>query len=139
MPYADPVVAKAYHKKKAAEWYQKNKTLTKARSKARRDVVRKALKSYINEIKASVTCIHCSEGIPISLDFHHTNPRTKVAGVADMVHSQDRTKIDAEMIKCVVICKNHHAQLHAGIIKVSKRRLATQLTALKRKIKELSK
>lgn len=54
-----------------------------------------------------------------SLDFHHVNPQEKDFGIATMkTNSFDSLK--KELDKCVMLCKNCHAEVHAGLINLDK-------------------
>ncbi len=68
----------------------------------------------INQYK-SQGCVKCPEKELVCLDLHHTDPNEK-----DFTISQARTlswsKIEKELKKCIVVCRNCHAKLHAGLI-----------------------
>jgi len=48
-----------------------------------------------------------------ALDFHHINPKDKSFAL-DLRSLSNRTqsKIDAEVCKCTLVCRNCHAELH---------------------------
>ncbi len=54
-----------------------------------------------------------------ALDFHHLNPKTKsfALSVKGLCYSWDSIKKEAE--KCVLLCKNCHAEVENNIIKLS--------------------
>ena len=60
-------------------------------------------------------CIRCGYKLPEGIDFHHLDPSIKEFGIAQ---AQNRCKFDdtlkAELQKCAPLCKNCHAEFHAG-------------------------
>ena len=55
-----------------------------------------------------------------ALHFHHINPEEKKFTISDAGSRKSFTKeeIDAEIKKCVLVCANCHAEIHAGLIKL---------------------
>lgn len=54
-------------------------------------------------------CIRCGETDPLVLDFDHLDIENKIMSISDLVVSGAKWKrIDAEMYKCRVLCKNCH-------------------------------
>lgn len=50
---------------------------------------------------------------PSALVFHHKSPKEKLFGLGHgNVYSWERTK--KELDKCVLLCRNCHAELHAA-------------------------
>ena len=71
----------------------------------------KAVKELGKELKC---CICGYDKCVSSLDFHHLDPSQKDIGVGQMRgHSFQRIKREIE--KCVVLCKNCHSEVHAGV------------------------
>lgn len=55
------------------------------------------------------TCIN-------SLDLHHINPEEKDSGLADLRANHGRwALIVEELRKCILVCRNCHGEIHAGI------------------------
>jgi uncharacterized protein (UPF0212 family) len=51
-----------------------------------------------------------------SLDFHHINPKEKEFGFAKiMANPKSWEKIANELRKCILVCKNCHGEIHAGV------------------------
>lgn len=72
---------------------------------------------WINDYKVSKTCLVCSEVDYACLEFHHLDGEEKEATISQMVANKvSDEKILLEIDKCIVICSNHHRQLHAGHI-----------------------
>jgi hypothetical protein len=63
-------------------------------------------------------CLACGYNRYVgALDFHHTDPATKTAGIAEMLRSpQAWTTIRAELDKCVILCNRCHAEVHGGAL-----------------------
>jgi len=52
------------------------------------------------------------------LDFHHKVPIDKKFGIAKS-HTRSLEEARAEAAKCILVCKNCHALIHAGIIQIT--------------------
>lgn len=48
-----------------------------------------------------------------SLDFHHIDPTTKEFGIAGNNFSKKRIEVEIE--KCVLVCRNCHGEIEAGL------------------------
>ena len=50
-----------------------------------------------------------------AFDFHHLDPTQKEFGIASkgMTRGLDKTRVEAE--KCLLLCKNCHAEVEAGM------------------------
>lgn len=72
-------------------------------------------KEWMRSIKEQLIC-PCGEDHIACLTFHHRDPNTKETvrgGISQCVHQGWSTKrIEAEMLKCEVLCMNCHAKLH---------------------------
>jgi predicted HNH restriction endonuclease len=49
-----------------------------------------------------------------ALDFHHL--RDKSFSISKEGYTRSWEKIKAELQKCILVCKNCHAEIHAGLI-----------------------
>lgn len=67
---------------------------------------------YVRQTKKESSCTICGEKDWRCLDFHHTDPATKLFGVG---HTGTRRleAVQAEIAKCKVVCANCHRKLHA--------------------------
>ena len=54
-----------------------------------------------------------------ALHFHHKNPRQKEFGLAQNGLTRSWERVRKELEKCVLICANCHAEIHAGITQLS--------------------
>jgi 5-methylcytosine-specific restriction endonuclease McrA len=59
-------------------------------------------------------CVLC--GVTNHLHFHHLNPDTKERNVSNFLYFKDIEVVEAELLKCVLLCSNCHAYCH-GLIK----------------------
>ncbi len=68
----------------------------------------------INLYKSS-GCIVCKETELSCLDLHHTDPEQKDFTISD-ARTLSWKRIESELQKCAVLCRNCHAKFHAGVI-----------------------
>jgi hypothetical protein len=71
-----------------------------------------------NKLKAG-GCVNCGEKELCCLDFHHIGEKSFGIGGSDGKNNMSyRTpkSIELEAAKCIVLCRNCHAKLHAGLI-----------------------
>lgn len=60
-------------------------------------------------------CVICSyDKHPNSLDFHHLDPDTKESSLRNLRLMQWE-KYKTEIDKCVLVCRNCHGEIHAGL------------------------
>lgn len=52
------------------------------------------------------------------LDFHHIDPREKDFGISSKGLTRNWDAIKQELDKCVLLCRNCHGEVHAGITKL---------------------
>lgn len=64
----------------------------------------------ISEWKAERGCVKCGENDAACLDMHHTDPSTKDNDPSRVGKFETFLK---EAQKCVVLCRNCHAKVHA--------------------------
>lgn len=69
-----------------------------------------AFRQWWNEYKSRLTC-ECGESHPACIQFHHTDDN-KEGGVSELVTKGNKTKVLAEVSKCIPICANCHFKLH---------------------------
>lgn len=108
MAYKDPEEMRQYK----AAWYKKNKD-------QHCDNVRRRVKEYQQEIRKYIEgirskgCSRCPESDPCCIDFHHRDPAEKEMSIAVIVRrSWSYKRLDAEIAKCDLLCRNCHAKLH---------------------------
>ena len=60
-------------------------------------------------------CEVCGEDCWLALDFHHIDPATKSFAICTaMSRGWKRSRIEPELAKCILLCRNCHAILHWG-------------------------
>jgi len=94
-----------------AQYYALNKVYRRNQVRERQ----KDLKEAIDTYKLDKGCSECGyKKCSRALQFHHTNSDEKEHNICRMV-TQGRSlkSIFAEIEKCVVLCANCHAELHA--------------------------
>lgn len=76
-------------------------------SKARR-------KMFHNLVKATFPCYNCGSRNMSKLHFHHWNPHTKMATIANITSSpiHDFEDLINEISKCMVLCRDCHSKVH---------------------------
>ena len=89
------------------QWYARN-----AKKKMAWQLRRRAdMKAWLAAKK--VACRECGEPRIACLDFHHYDSKTKEVNIAHAVHrGWSKKRIEAELLKCIVLCGNCHAKLH---------------------------
>lgn len=102
--------ARSYHKSAYMEKYSNQVSV---RNKQRADVA----KQLLNDYKEAHPCVVCGETCVACLDFHHTDPTQKDFTVSQRQNGSLALLME-EVQKCVVVCRNCHAKIHAGLIGV---------------------
>lgn len=75
------------------------------------------MKDHADAVKSSEGCHFCGEGEVAALQFHHIDPQEKLFGISDAWKGGwSMADFVAEIAKCITICANCHAKLHAGVI-----------------------
>ncbi len=92
---------------KNKERYRKNKQYYIDKAQTRINAIRQWLVEY----KVSIGC-PCGENHPACLHFHHRIPAEKEFEICDAVLTRAKSRIEAEIEKCDVLCANCHAKLH---------------------------
>jgi hypothetical protein len=101
---------------KSRENYLSNKEKFKSRCKKRRE----ERKGFLDDLAVKYGCqnVNCNwngKYLPCQLDFHHLDPKTKRKEVAKM-HTASWETIINEVNKCVILCRNCHAEVHHGAL-----------------------
>ena len=108
MPYKD----RERQLEAQAEHYKQNKDTYNSRRKTSRDYK----KHYIEQIKTEKGCLVCGYNKHYAaLDIHHINEVEKTYRPAKLHHTSF-DYIDNELSNCMVLCRNCHAEHHAGHI-----------------------
>jgi hypothetical protein len=107
-----------YWKNRERELRLRNEFNHTDRGKELRDKKKEERKAMLDKIKSDNGCIICGEKAPCCLDFHHINPSDKKYGLSQIRQTGSIETIMEEVSKCVVVCRNCHAKIHAGKIKL---------------------
>jgi hypothetical protein len=75
---------------------------------------RRRFRDFLNDYKSKIGCSFCGEDEPCCLCFHHLKDKTE--SVSILVCRASMEKIIEEIRKCIVVCHNCHARIHAGLI-----------------------
>lgn len=68
-------------------------------------------KALMHNIKKNAGCAFCGTRRPQVLVFHHVDPDKKVYQVGQSPCAS-LSKFFSEIVKCIVLCRNCHAELH---------------------------
>jgi len=81
---------------------------------------RRARKAYLDDIKTSSGCYSCRTfDAPCCMDFHHKNEEEKESPLSGReMYSLTKANLEAEIEKCVVLCKSCHHKLHNNLLTV---------------------
>lgn len=75
--------------------------------------LKKRKQAHVASVKSAIGCIECGETHPAVLDFHHRDPSTKTATVAELtLNNGSMARVLAEAAKCDVLCANCHRKHH---------------------------
>jgi hypothetical protein len=88
------------------KWYHANK----AKHRATQRSLEARNREWYQEYKKTLKCERCPETHPATLDFHHCGD--KAYNVADMIKGFSIKRIQEEIAKCSVLCRNCHAKEH---------------------------
>ena len=68
--------------------------------------------------KATQSCKFCKENAACCLDLHHLNPQEKEQAIGDIMSTWSWARLTKELAKCIVVCRNCHAKIHDGLLKL---------------------
>ena len=104
---AKPELYREIQRRGSARHYQKNRAAVIAKAKERDLKIR----AWFKDLKKTLKCEHCGLRDFRCLDFHHL--RDKKYSISNMVRmAMSKTKILAEIAKCITLCRNCHAIVH---------------------------
>jgi len=113
MPLKDPAAKKAYQQRYQRDvWYPRNRAAHKSRCAQNTKAARESLLAELREMKSRVGCA-CGERDPACLDFHHSDPGSKLFTVSESLRKgYARARVLAEAARCSVLCANCHRKAH---------------------------
>jgi hypothetical protein len=122
VPLKDQEKRREYHREYMRRRLEKDpvfkaKHLARVKKNARKTTVH--IKILLSDFR-SKGCKKCGETCHACLDAHHIDPSTKDFTIGAVSNGQKigKGKIEKELEKCVCLCKNCHAKLHAGLIEL---------------------
>lgn len=102
MPYKDKEVERQYQR----DWYQRNKALTKQRSRASNRRYSARNRAFLKEYKEKHPCTDCGGFFPsYVMDFDHLNDKRYTISNMQTLSIE---ALLAEMEKCELVCANCH-------------------------------
>lgn len=109
MPYSDRKKQQEYQK----EWYTRNNEKQKANAKKHKQYAIQRNREYIWEVKSKQPCTRCGESDPACLEFHHLDSDDKESAISNAAGAGwSLERLQLEVDKCVILCRNCHAKLH---------------------------
>lgn len=99
-------------KRNDPEWVARTKQRTVEFNKKSRE----KSKAFIQQYKSTHPCTRCGESDIYCLDFHHTDPSSKLHTINAIGHCSI-SAIKKEIAKCIILCSNCHRKFHQGITK----------------------
>lgn len=127
MPYKNREDRLAHSKKYGKTYYHKHKDVILARTRKANKITKKRNREFLNGLREAVGCLECDVFSTPALDFHHVDPGTKKGHLSDMASGSFAVAtLAAEVRKCVVLCKNHHAEYHAKVLRLPKGAIRAQ-------------
>ena len=117
---------------KSREWYHQNrervKIIQQRYKEAHPDKVKETLEKRRDKkvlyqkqrydshkahlISLKLPCAKCGESRHYVIDFHHINPDEKSFNVSESYTGRSICKMEAEVNKCVCMCRNCHTEFH---------------------------
>ncbi len=121
MPLKDPEARKAYHREYMRRKYKEDAKFRAAhqeRTKKNGAVAKKRLKAIVEKFRQG-GCLLCNEEEACCLSAHHTDSEGKDFNIGDAIGRRYGVKkLQKELRKCVCLCRNCHAKVHAGIVEL---------------------
>jgi predicted DNA-binding protein YlxM (UPF0122 family) len=97
------------------------KTFLSEKERKKRAVIsvskrRRKIKEMAVEYKGG-KCVKCGYNKYIgALEFHHLDPTVKDFAISNSGHCRSWEKVKDELDKCILVCANCHAEIHAEMI-----------------------
>lgn len=88
---------------------------TQYKTKERRQKSRKLFRIELKALHGGKCSICGYNKCLDALHFHHTNPSNKLGLVTKLFYEKNKLAAEEEAKKCILICANCHAELHAQV------------------------
>ena len=121
MPLKDPIARRGYHSQYMRDYLAKPKNRKKhlARVQARKGRQAVLIRELVAAFRAT-GCQNCPEKEPCCLTAHHLDPKKKDFNLGNAVHRGfSLLKVKRELAKCICLCMNCHAKVHAGKVDIA--------------------
>lgn len=69
---------------------------------------RNKCRTFIANLLSKNKCMDCGETNPLTLDFDHRDPKTKIGSICELVASGREQILITEVEKCDIVCSNCH-------------------------------
>jgi hypothetical protein len=100
-------------KKQDAENSRNYRRSHKEQLNKRKQARHRDMRDWLDNIKKERKCSKCREDKFYILDFHHLDPNEKEINISRAAScGYGRKRIQAEIDKCIVLCRNCHGELH---------------------------
>jgi hypothetical protein len=118
MPNKDPIKQRENHRLYLRKRLQEPEYRAKHMERVKRNNQRynQESRELIAQFKSN-GCSLCPEKEECCLSAHHLDPTQKEFNIASRQNSgHSRTRMAAELSKCLCLCENCHRKVHAGIL-----------------------
>jgi hypothetical protein len=88
--------------------YHRNKDKRQKRNREKKASAKQKWREY----KSTLSCVHCGQNHPATLDFHHVERHPSNRKVNKLVTNKAYLKAAEEVKKCIVLCSNCHRIHH---------------------------
>jgi hypothetical protein len=115
MPHKDPDKRREWRREYMKKYLSRPDAYAKHRARVRRNnALTRARNAEIVAEFRSNGCMLCLERESCVLDAHHVDPTAKEFNISFRWKTEESLR--TELAKCVCLCKNCHAKVHAGIV-----------------------
>lgn len=98
-----------------------NRAKHRARIERNKEKYKRQAKQAVSEFRKN-GCMMCDETESCCLVAHHVDPTQKEFGIAQAVGGDiGHARLMSELDKCVCLCKNCHAKVHAEVISLPRK------------------
>jgi len=112
-PYGQHNTAKLEKPKRKRQYSTNISEESRKKNRCKTRAWRRWIKKHLIQYKGD-KCEKCGYNKPYlsSYDFHHLDPADKDFNISRMSNSRDLAALEREVEKCILVCRNCHAELH---------------------------